>query len=62
MQGDFDEAAESLCHDSNVYVSGDGKEYLKTFHASNPRLLTHVCNRFDYVEELIEHLYVNKLS
>ena len=58
--GQFKEA-ERVCRDSNVYVPEEVKEYLKGAKLPDPRPLIHVCDRFDFVDELTEYLYLNSL-
>ena len=58
--GQFKEA-ERVCRDSNIYVPEEVKEYLKGARLPDPRPLIHVCDRFDFVDELTEYLYLNSL-
>jgi len=60
MLGQFKEA-ERVCRDSNVYDPAEVKEYLKNAKLPDPRPLIHVCDRFDFVDELTEYLYLNSL-
>jgi len=60
MLGQFKEA-ERVCRDSNIYVPEEVKEYLKGARLADPRPLIHVCDRFDFVDELTEYLYLNSL-
>merc|ERR1719343_865128 len=60
MLGQFKEA-ERVCRDSNVYVPEEVKEYLMGAKLPDPRPLIHVCDRFDFVDELTEYLYLNSL-
>lgn len=60
MLGQFKEA-ERVCRDSNVYVPEEVKEYLKNAKLPDPRPLIHVCDRYDFVDELTEYLYLNSL-
>eukprot|EP00978_Attheya_sp_CCMP212_P015550 scaffold40082_cov55-Attheya_sp.AAC.1 len=60
MLGQFKEA-ERVCRDSNIYVPEEVKEYLKGAKLTDPRPLIHVCDRFDFVDELTEYLYLNSL-
>jgi clathrin heavy chain len=60
MLGQFKEA-ERVCRDSNVYNADEVKEYLKGAKLADPRPLIHVCDRYDYVDELTEYLYLNSL-
>jgi clathrin heavy chain len=58
--GQFKEA-ERVCRDSNIYVAEEVKDYLKNARLPDPRPLIHVCDRYDYVDELTEYLYLNSL-
>merc|ERR1711966_567917 len=58
--GQFKEA-ERVCRDSNVYVPEEVKEHLMGAKLPDPRPLIHVCDRFDFVDELTEYLYLNSL-
>jgi len=58
--GQFKEA-ERVCRDSNIYVPEEVKEYLKGARLPDPRPLIHVCDRYDFVDELTEYLYLNSL-
>ena len=60
MLGQFKEA-ERVCRDSNIYVPEEVKEYLKGAKLPDPRPLIHVCDRYDFVDELTEYLYLNSL-
>lgn len=60
MLGQFKEA-ERVCRDSNVYVPEEVKDYLMGAKLPDPRPLIHVCDRFDFVDELTEYLYLNSL-
>mmetsp|Transcript_15000 Transcript_15000/g.32473 ORF Transcript_15000/g.32473 Transcript_15000/m.32473 type:complete len:1730 (-) Transcript_15000:86-5275(-) len=60
MLGQFKEA-ERVCRDSNIYDPAEVKEYLKNAKLPDPRPLIHVCDRFDFVDELTEYLYLNSL-
>jgi len=58
--GQFKEA-ERVCRDSNIYVPEEVKKYLKGARLPDPRPLIHVCDIFDFVDELTEYLYLNSL-
>jgi clathrin heavy chain len=58
--GQFKEA-ERVCRDSNIYNANEVKEYLKNAKLPDPRPLIHVCDRYDFVDELTEYLYLNSL-
>eukprot|EP00590_Aulacoseira_subarctica_P006793 CAMPEP_0172414528 /NCGR_PEP_ID=MMETSP1064-20121228/1169_1 /TAXON_ID=202472 /ORGANISM="Aulacoseira subarctica , Strain CCAP 1002/5" /LENGTH=1718 /DNA_ID=CAMNT_0013151243 /DNA_START=102 /DNA_END=5258 /DNA_ORIENTATION=+ len=60
MLGQFKEA-ERVCRDSNVYNPVEVKDYLKNAKLPDPRPLIHVCDRYDFVDELTEYLYLNSL-
>mmetsp|Transcript_18983 Transcript_18983/g.34166 ORF Transcript_18983/g.34166 Transcript_18983/m.34166 type:complete len:1741 (-) Transcript_18983:249-5471(-) len=60
MLGQFKEA-ERVCRDSNIYNPDEVKAYLKNAKLPDPRPLIHVCDRFDFVDELTEYLYLNSL-
>mmetsp|Transcript_46155 Transcript_46155/g.70589 ORF Transcript_46155/g.70589 Transcript_46155/m.70589 type:complete len:1732 (-) Transcript_46155:57-5252(-) len=60
MLGQFKEA-ERVCRDSNIYDPEEVKAYLKGAKLPDPRPLIHVCDRFDFVDELTEYLYLNSL-
>lgn len=60
MLGQFKEA-ERVCRDSNIYNPEEVKDYLKNAKLPDPRPLIHVCDRFDFVDELTEYLYLNSL-
>jgi len=58
--GQFKEA-ERVCRDSNIYHAEEVKDYLKNAKLPDPRPLIHVCDRYDFVDELTEYLYLNSL-
>jgi len=60
MLGQFKEA-ERVCRDSNIYNAEEVKTYLKNSKLPDPRPLIHVCDRYDFVDELTEYLYLNSL-
>mmetsp|Transcript_26943 Transcript_26943/g.41276 ORF Transcript_26943/g.41276 Transcript_26943/m.41276 type:complete len:1727 (-) Transcript_26943:146-5326(-) len=60
MLGQFKEA-ERVCRDSNIYNPEEVKEYLKGAKLPDPRPLIHVCDRYDFVDELTDYLYLNSL-
>jgi clathrin heavy chain len=60
MLGQFKEA-ERVCRDSNIYVPEEVKDYLKSAKLPDPRPLIHVCDRFNFIDELTEYLYLNSL-
>mmetsp|Transcript_6019 Transcript_6019/g.8838 ORF Transcript_6019/g.8838 Transcript_6019/m.8838 type:complete len:1716 (-) Transcript_6019:147-5294(-) len=60
MLGQFKEA-ERVCRDSTIYDPEQVKNYLKDARLPDPRPLIHVCDRYDFVDELTEYLYQNSL-
>ncbi|KAG1708834.1 hypothetical protein DVH05_022455 [Phytophthora capsici] len=58
--GQFKEV-ERVCRDSSVYDPVKVKEFLKESKLQDPRPLIHVCDRYDFVEELTQYLYSNNL-
>jgi len=60
LLGQFKEA-ERVCRDSTIYEPEEVKNYLKNSKLPDPRPLIHVCDRYDFVEELTEYLYLNSL-
>jgi len=60
MLGQFKEA-ERVCRDSNIYDADEVKTYLKNAKLPDPRPLIHVCDRYDFVDELTDYLYLNSL-
>jgi len=52
---------ERVCRDSTVYDPLEVKMYLKDAKLPDPRPLIHVCDRFDFVEELTQYLVSNNL-
>ena len=53
---------ERVCRDSTVYVPEDVKKFLMDAKLPDPRPLIHVCDRFDFVDELTAYLYTNHLQ
>merc|ERR1712151_35944 len=45
----------------SIYVPEEVKDYLKGARLPDPRPLIHVCDRYDFVDELTEYLYLNSL-
>jgi len=60
LLGQFKEA-ERVCRDSTIYEPEEVKNYLKNSKLPDPRPLIHVCDRYDFVDELTEYLYLNSL-
>ncbi len=53
---------ERVCRDSTVYDPEDVKKFLMESKLPDPRPLIHVCDRYDFVEELTAYLYGNNLQ
>ncbi|RYG62407.1 hypothetical protein EON64_17910, partial [archaeon] len=53
---------ERVCRDSTVYDPEEVKKFLMEAKLPDPRPLIHVCDRFDFVEELTAYLYNNNLQ
>ena len=53
---------ERVCRDSTVYEPEEVKKFLMEAKLPDPRPLIHVCDRFDFVEELTAYLYNNNLQ
>ena len=52
---------ERVCRDSTVYDPIKVKTFLMEAKLQDPRPLIHVCDRYDYVEELTQYLYSNNM-
>jgi len=52
---------ERICRDNDHYDAKEVKAFLLEQNLRDPRPLIHVCDRFDYVEELTQHLYSNNM-
>mmetsp|Transcript_21954 Transcript_21954/g.32005 ORF Transcript_21954/g.32005 Transcript_21954/m.32005 type:complete len:1722 (-) Transcript_21954:178-5343(-) len=52
---------ERVCRDSTVYDPAEVKKFLMDAKLPDPRPLIHVCDRFDFVEEMTSYLYSNNL-
>lgn len=52
---------ERVCRDSTVYDPQEVKKFLMEAKLPDPRPLIHVCDRFEFVEELTAYLYSNNL-
>eukprot|EP00607_Mallomonas_marina_P003718 CAMPEP_0182427698 /NCGR_PEP_ID=MMETSP1167-20130531/18991_1 /TAXON_ID=2988 /ORGANISM="Mallomonas Sp, Strain CCMP3275" /LENGTH=1652 /DNA_ID=CAMNT_0024610121 /DNA_START=314 /DNA_END=5272 /DNA_ORIENTATION=+ len=52
---------ERVCRDSTVYDPVEVKQFLMEAKLPDPRPLIHVCDRFDFVEEMTAYLYQNNL-
>ena len=53
---------ECVCRDSQVFDPTKVKEFLLEAKLPDPRPLIHVCDRFDFVDEMTSYLYTNKLE
>jgi len=53
---------ERVCRDSTVYDPEEVKKFLMEAKLPDPRPLIHVCDRFDFVDELTAYLYTNNLQ
>ena len=53
---------ERVCRDSTSYNPERVKTFLLEINLPEPRPLIHVCDRFDFLEELTEHLYPERLK
>ena len=53
---------ERVCRDSTIYVPEDVKKFLMDAKLPDPRPLIHVCDRFDFIDELTAYLYTNPLQ
>ena len=59
--GQFKEV-ERVCRDSTVYDPEEVKKFLMDTKLPDPRPLIHVCDRFDFVDEMTAYLYNNNLQ
>eukprot|EP01006_Ploeotia_vitrea_P027592 TRINITY_DN60369_c0_g1_i1.p1 TRINITY_DN60369_c0_g1~~TRINITY_DN60369_c0_g1_i1.p1 ORF type:complete len:1280 (-),score=86.00 TRINITY_DN60369_c0_g1_i1:31-3870(-) len=59
--GQFKEV-ERVCRDSTVYDAEDVKKFLMDAKLPDPRPLIHVCDRYDFVDEMTNYLYTNNLQ
>lgn len=55
------EEVKRVCRDNKHYDPLKVKEFLLAANLKDPRPLIHVCDRFDFVEELTQYLYSNQL-
>jgi clathrin heavy chain len=53
---------ERVCRDSTVYDPLEVKQFLLEAKLPDPRPLIHVCDRFDFIEEMTQYLYSNNLQ
>jgi clathrin heavy chain len=52
---------ERVCRDSTVYDPQEVKQFLMDAKLPDPRPLIHVCDRFDFVDEMTAYLYSHNL-
>ena len=52
---------ERVCRDSTVYDPVEVKKFLIEAKLPDPRPLIHVCDRYDFVEEMTAYLYTNQM-
>ena len=52
---------ERVCRDSTVYDPLEVKKFLMEAKLPDPRPLIHVCDRFDFVDEMTAYLFQNSL-
>jgi len=52
---------ERVCRDSTVYDPIEVKTYLMEAKLPDPSPLIHVCDRYDFIEEMTAYLYSNNL-
>ncbi len=53
---------ERVCRDSTVYDPLEVKEFLMEAKLADPRPLIHVCDRFDFVDEMTGYLHSNSFT
>jgi clathrin heavy chain len=58
--GNFKEV-ERVCRDSTVYDALEVKQFLIEAKLPDPRPLIHVCDRHDFVDEMVAYLHTNNL-
>lgn len=52
---------ERVCRDSTVYDPLEVKQFLMEAKLPDPRPLIHVCDRYDFIDEMTAYLYSNNL-
>jgi clathrin heavy chain len=52
---------ERVCRDSTVYDPVEVKKFLIEAKLADPRPLIHVCDRYDFVDEMTAYLYSNQM-
>jgi clathrin heavy chain len=52
---------ERICRDNEHFDPLEVKEFLLQQNLQDPRPLIHVCDRYDFVDELTQHLYHNNM-
>lgn len=50
-----------MCRDSIVYDPQEVKQFLIEAKLPDPRPLIHVCDRFDFVDEMTVYLHTNSM-
>lgn len=53
---------ERVCRDSTVFDPEQVKQFLMNAKLADPRPLIHVCDRFDFIDEMTAYLYNNSLT
>jgi len=53
---------ERVCRDSTVFDAGEVKKFLMEAKLPDPRPLIHVCDRYDFVDEMTAYLYGNNAN
>ncbi len=53
---------ERVCRDSSVYEPEAVKKFLMEARLPDPRPLIHVCDRYDFIEEMTGYLYTSNLQ
>lgn len=56
-----DPQVERVCRDSIVYDPQEVKQFLIEAKLPDPRPLIHVCDRFDFVDEMTVYLHTNSM-
>jgi len=53
---------ERVCRDSTVFDPQEVKQFLIEAKLQDPRPLIHVCDRFDFIDEMVGYLYSNNFQ
>lgn len=53
---------ERVCRDSTVYDPQEVKQFLMEAKLPDPRPLIHVCDRFDFIDEMTAYLFSNNMQ